>query len=92
MDEKPAYFSKSGPAHFSLINSLFQMIAILKTNITTERKDTILDHLKEMYPTSQCTVDLEDHDRVLRVKGEGVELENVMQVVRYFGFHCEELP
>ena len=67
------------------------MIAILKTNITTERKDTILSYLMEMFPNSMCTVDLEDHDKVLRVKGDGVNLESVMQVVRYFGCQCEEL-
>lgn len=67
-------------------------ILIFKTNINS--KDEFLHvskNLSKTYNIKECTVDLEDRDKVLRIIGDDLEQYNITSFVNSFGFVCEEL-
>ncbi len=67
-------------------------ILIFKTNIYSSSE---FSHVKSLlnnkYDIQNCTVDLEDSDKVLRVVGEGLKVKEIKDRVNKFGFICEEL-
>ncbi|HSD62498.1 MAG TPA: hypothetical protein VLB50_01835 [Ignavibacteriaceae bacterium] len=68
-------------------------IIILKTNIKSrEEFRWIKSSLKNLYPIEECTIDLEDTDKVVRVTGENLRMEEVVNGISSLGFACEELP
>jgi hypothetical protein len=68
-------------------------ILIFKTNIGS-RPDFIpvKNFLNMNFNIYNCTIDLEDSDRVLRVVGENLNTNEVQEKVTMYGFSCEELP
>lgn len=68
-------------------------ILIFKTDIKSEadfirvRKD-----LSGIYKLKECTVDLEDKDRILRIVGDNLKLSDIALSVNTIGYSCEELP
>ncbi len=65
---------------------------IFKTNIRTQPdfnrvKSLFFDNPK----VSECTVDLDDIDKVLRVIAEGLSVRDVERQVRLMGFYCKEM-
>ncbi len=68
-------------------------IAIMKTDIST-RKDfrIVRNRLLRVYSIRECTIDLEDVDKVVRVVGDKIKTESVVNKIKSFGFLCEELP
>lgn len=65
---------------------------IFKTNIRTQPdfnrvKNLLFDNPK----VSECTVDLDDIDKVLRVIAEGLSVRDVEHQVRLMGFYCKEM-
>lgn len=66
---------------------------ILRTSINSERDfRSINDFLSSRYNVNECTIDLEDRDKVLRVIGNNLDQDEVISKVNEFGFECSELP
>jgi hypothetical protein len=67
-------------------------ILILKTNINSNGDFlTVRNKLSNSHSISECTIDLEDKDKVLRVIGDELNLQKVTSHVESLGFTCEEL-
>ncbi len=67
-------------------------ILILKTSINSKKDFASIDNfLNEQYDINECTIDLEDRDRVLRVIGDNLNMDEVISRVSNFGFECSEL-
>ncbi len=66
---------------------------ILKTDINT-RYDfrTVKNRLQGYYRINECTIDLDDRDKVVRVIGDNIETNDVVSKIKSYGFLCEELP
>ena len=68
-------------------------ILILRTNIKTKTDfSSIKTNLNNSYQIDECTIDLEDRDKVVRVIGENIIMEEVVNSISSLGFMCEELP
>lgn len=68
------------------------MIGIFKTNIATlHDKNRVIDAVSGQFAATDCTLDLEDCDRVLRVICQQLEEEHVVAFVSSLGFRCEVL-
>ena len=68
-------------------------IFILRTNI--DSKDdfaSVKNDLDHSYRINECTIDLDDRDKVVRVVGENIKKEEVLSRINSLGFNCEELP
>lgn len=68
-------------------------ILVFKTNIGTEtelqRLGALLNALKEI----ECwNIDLNDCDKILRVKTKHISPLSIIQLTQHAGFSCEELP
>ena len=66
---------------------------ILKTDIKNRydfRK--VRNKLQGYYRINECTIDLEDRDKVVRVIGDNIETNDVVSRIKSYGFLCEELP
>lgn len=68
-------------------------ILIFKTDIKTKRKVNVLKNILRKYPVIiDWSVDVEDVDRVLRVKTIGNINENeIINLIKPSGFNCEVL-
>lgn len=67
-------------------------ILIFKTDINS--KADFLRIRKELFNTynlKECTVDLEDKDRILRVVGNNLKIPDITLSVNTIGFTCKEL-
>ena len=68
-------------------------ILILKTNINSKNDFTsVKDNLNDSYKINECTIDLVDQDKVVRVIGDGLNLNDVISRFNGLGYSCEELP
>ena len=68
-------------------------ILILKTNINS--KDEFLSikrNIKKAYYINECTINLEDIDKVLRIRGLDINPDEITSFVTNLGYYCEELP
>jgi hypothetical protein len=67
-------------------------ILILKTNINSNGDFlTVRNKLSGSHSVTECTIDLEDKDKVLRIIGDKLNLQKVTSQVISLGFSCEEL-
>lgn len=67
-------------------------VLILKTNINSEGDFIpIQDFLHYYYDINECSIDLEDRDKVLRITGNNLNLDEVISRVSGLGFECAEL-
>ncbi len=67
-------------------------IEVYKTNVQCpEQAKELVQLLLSHFPSSDINFDLDDCDRILRVKHRGTPLRNVSQVLAERGFLCEEL-
>jgi hypothetical protein len=67
-------------------------LLIFKTNINS--KDDFLkvrSDLFKSYNINECTVDLEDSDKVLRIAGYNLIQNDITSHINSSGFYCEEL-
>ena len=68
-------------------------ILILRTSIDNKNDFRSIDNfLSSHYNVDECTIDLEDHDKVLRIIGSNLDRDEVITRVNEFGFECSELP
>ncbi len=65
---------------------------ILKTNINSKIDFKRVRHtLNNSYKINECTVDLGDRDKILRVVGDKLDMEDVISRVKDLGYYCEDL-
>jgi hypothetical protein len=65
------------------------MIEIFKTNVDTVRQaETILALLHHHFPFAEVNFDLEDCDKILRVKGENFCSSCIVRILVIKGFEC----
>jgi len=68
------------------------MIEIFKTNVeNSTQAQAQLAFLHQYYPSAEINFDLDDCDRVLRVKDEEFCSLNIIQILAFNGFKCEVL-
>lgn len=66
---------------------------ILKTNINSKYDFQRVEcTLNNTFNINECTVDLDDIDKVLRITGRGLNIEDVVGKVKELGYSCEDLP
>lgn len=69
------------------------MVEIFKTNIENKKQaERILASLSATFPDLKVNVDLEDCDKILRVEGEAIVPDKVIDFVSITGHQCEMLP
>lgn len=65
------------------------MIEVFKTNICNEADaERLLVLMKKRWPLFCINFDLEDCDKILRVKGDNLCAEEIMNIVTQQGFEC----
>jgi len=65
---------------------------ILKTNISSKIDFKKVKHLLiNSFKINECTVDLGDKDKVLRIVGMELNMEDVIIRVKNLGYYCEDL-
>ena len=68
------------------------MVKVFKTDIQcSKRADHILDFLTEVFPGLKINFDLEDCDNILRIEGDAIDSDEVMDRIEIFGYLCVEL-
>jgi hypothetical protein len=70
------------------------MIEIFKTDIKhKDAKKQVLAAIQQQWPGIVATLDMEDHDRVLRVVGAWapVPVQEIISLLKNSGFRCEVL-
>jgi hypothetical protein len=72
--------------------SLFMMIVeVFKTDVENCKEAWLLMVLYKQFPGFTINFDLEDCDRILRVQGENVSTERVIQLLNEHDCFCEPL-
>jgi hypothetical protein len=67
-------------------------ILILKTNINSKIDfKKVSQLLSNSFKINECTVDLGDIDKVLRVVGNELKMDDVINRVKDLGYNCEDL-
>lgn len=67
-------------------------VLIFKTNINS--KDEFMEinnQLSRSFDMQDCSIDLEDHDKVLRIVSDYCPKEEVINQVNNLGFLCQEM-
>lgn len=68
------------------------MIEVFKTNIQyTEQAELIIKKLLEYFPNQKINFDLEDCDKILRLEGDFMHIDVIIDVLKHNGFDCEFL-
>jgi tRNA G26 N,N-dimethylase Trm1 len=68
------------------------MIEIFKTNVVKKSQaKTLLKILEERFNDFKINFDLSDCDKVLRVQGKIISLEEIIELVNANGYQCEVL-
>lgn len=68
------------------------MIEVFKTNVQEEPKAALLvQMLEEHFPGSHISFDLEDCDKVLRIKHNSIITQRVSHLLHEQGYYCEVL-
>ncbi len=67
-------------------------ILVLKTNISSKIDFKKVRHsLNNLFKINECTVDFDDRDKVLRIVGNELNMEDVVHRVKNLGYYCEDL-
>lgn len=69
------------------------MLGIFRTNITTvQDRNHVINAISSQFNVKDCTLDLEDCDRVLRVVSlQSLAEQTIIDFVTRLGFHCDIL-
>jgi hypothetical protein len=68
------------------------MVEVFKTNVQeVAESHKIVGKLLEHFPHNKINFDLSDCDKILRVEGDTVCPETIMQLLSSDGYHCEIL-
>lgn len=68
------------------------MVEVFKTNIEQQNvAEQIVKKLLQYFPEGKINFDLNDCDKILRVQGEDICIEKIIEILNSCGFHCEIL-
>lgn len=68
------------------------MVEIFKTNVEKiKHSKMLIMRLKDSFPEYKINFDLSDCDRILRVEGENIGSDAIIQILNLCGFYCEIL-
>ena len=68
-------------------------VVILRTNIShTKDFYFVKAHLERSFRLSECTIDLDDSDKVVRLIGDNLSIDKINSHIVHLGFNSEELP
>ena len=68
------------------------MVEVFKTNVQqTGEASIIIEKLAEHFPTHKINFDLSDCDRILRVQGNNISEEKIIDIVASLNYECEML-
>lgn len=68
------------------------MVAVFRTSLQTQQDvSKLANWLTAFHELTRWNVDLEDCDKILRLEGNGIDINQVQTLVRQAGFDCEEL-
>ncbi len=68
------------------------MIEVFKTNVEKiEQSEMIIEKLLEHFPDSTINFDLEDCDKILRIRSVSISKKRVIALLNNHGFYCEVL-
>lgn len=66
-------------------------VEVFKTNVASKYEAAMLiEMLCQVYPFAQINFDLEDCDRILRIKGS-ISTRSIVNLLNEKGYLCEEL-
>lgn len=68
------------------------MLEIFKTNVNDkEQAFAIIGLLNQHLPHCQVNFDLHDYDRILRITGDNIPVDTIIELVTANGFTCIQL-
>jgi len=68
------------------------MVEIFKTNVhDITHAEQVIGLLNRHFPAFMINFDLHDCDKILRVKGESIPVNEIVDIVSANGFHCSLL-
>jgi len=68
------------------------MVEIFKTNVyDVMQAEQIISLLNQHFPAFMINFDLHDCDKILRVKGDTIPVNEIVEIVSSNGFHCTVL-
>jgi len=68
------------------------MVEVFKTDVYAEEQSLIIvQKLLQYFPENKINFDLDDCDKILRVEGENILSEKIMELLNEEGHECEIL-
>lgn len=68
------------------------MVEIFKTNVEDPNQaQKVITLLNHHFPAFMINFDLHDCDKILRVKGESIPVDEIVSLVSQTGFYCAVL-
>lgn len=68
------------------------MIEVFKTNVQKiYQAEILVELLLQNFPTNKINFDLEDCDKILRVEGENISTDIIIQILNKKKYKCEVL-
>ena len=68
------------------------MVEIFKTNVhDILQAEVIIASLNKHFPSFMINFDLQDCDKILRIKGESIPVDKIENIVSALGFYCSVL-
>ena len=68
------------------------MVEVFKTNVQLiNEANIIVEKLAEHFPEHKINFDLSDCDRILRVQGNNISEEKIIDIVASLNYECEML-
>jgi hypothetical protein len=68
------------------------MVEVFKTNVSeVEKSNIIFQKLHKYFPENKINFDLEDCDKILRVEGNTILSEKIIEILKEEGHFCEIL-
>lgn len=69
-----------------------KMVEVFKTDVYEEERSIIIVRkLLQYFPENKINFDLDDCDKILRIEGENILSERIMELVSEEGHECEIL-
>ena len=71
---------------------LKNMVEVFKTDVDDiELSNKLIRELLEHFPDTLINFDMDDCDKVLRVEGEVIDIEKIIEILNENGYCCEVL-
>lgn len=69
------------------------MVEIFKTNVHIQSSaQRIIEYLQHHFPSFRINFDLDDCDRILRIEGSQLDIQEIKSLVNEKGFVCDPIP